>query len=165
MNLVTPDSGLLFWMVIIFVIVLFILWKFGFPLITSMVEKRTAHIDESLEKARQAEEKMAGLAQEQKKLLESTQRQQSEMLKEAARTRDSILAQAREEARVQAEDLLEKARTEIAAEKESALRDIRADVARLSVQVAQKILRDELSDAHKQDSYLARVIDEIESKQ
>ena len=118
MNLVTPDSGLLFWMVLIFLIVLGILWKFGFPMITGMVEKRTAHIDDSLRLAREAEERMKGLAEEQKKLIEDTQRQQSQMLKDAASTRDAIIAQARDEARQQADIMIEKAKVEIAAEKE-----------------------------------------------
>lgn len=163
MNLVTPDVGLLFWTVIIFAIVLAILWKYGFPMITGMVEKRADYIDESLRQAREAEDRMKGLAQEQQKLLDDTSRQQSEMLREAAKTRDSIIQQAREEARKQSEDLIEKARIEIAAEKESAMRDIRRDVARLSVQIAEKLLREELSPEHKKAEYLDRVLDEVQT--
>ena len=162
MNLVTPDSGLLFWMVLIFVIVLAILWKFGFPVITGMVEKRTARIDDSLRLAREAEERMNALAQEQKKLIEQTQIQQNQMLKEAASTRDSIMSQARDEARQQADLIIEKARTEIEAQKESALRDIRKDAAMLSVQLAEKILRDSLEPRLKQTEYLNKLIDEVE---
>ncbi len=62
MNLMLPDSGLLFWMTVIFAIVFFILAKFGFPVITEMVEKRTRRIDEALKSAREAEESLAGLA-------------------------------------------------------------------------------------------------------
>lgn len=164
MNLVTPDSGLLFWMVLIFAIVLGILWKFGFPMITGMVEKRTAHIDDSLRLAREAEERMNGLAQEQKKLIEETRLQQSQMLKEAASTRDAIIAQAREEARHQADVMIEKAKVEIEAEKESAMRDIRNDVAMLSVQVAEKILRDRLAPEQKQEAYLDKLISEIKEE-
>ena len=164
MNLVTPDSGLLFWMVLIFLIVLGILWKFGFPMITGMVEKRTAHIDDSLRLAREAEERMKGLAEEQKKLIEDTQRQQSQMLKDAANTRDAIIAQARDEARQQADIMIEKARVEIATEKESAMRDVRRDVAELSVQIAEKILRDRLTPEQKQSEYLDKLIGEIKEE-
>ena len=158
MNLVTPDSGLLFWMVLIFLVVLGILWKFGFPMITGMVEKRTAHIDESLRLAREAEERMKGLAQEQKELIEKTRVQQSQMLKEAT------AAKAQDEARQQAEIIIEKARVEIAAEKESAMREIRRDVAALSIQVAEKILRDRLAPEQRQAEYIDKLIGEVEEK-
>lgn len=158
MNLVTPDSGLLFWMVLIFAIVFGILWKFGFPMITGMVEKRTAHIDDSLRMAREAEERMKGIAEEQKKLIEEARVQQSQILKEAASSRDAIIAKAKEDARQQADIMIAKARVEIEAEKESAMRDIRKDVAMLSVQIAEKILKDSLSERQKQVEYLDRLI-------
>ena len=70
MNLMLPDSGLLFWMTVIFAIVFFILAKFGFPVITGMVEKRTRRIDESLKSARESEESLAGRAKEQEEMME-----------------------------------------------------------------------------------------------
>ena len=70
MNLMLPDSGLIFWMTIIFAIVFFILAKFGFPIITGMVDRRTKRIDDAIAAARQAEESLAGLAKEQERLLE-----------------------------------------------------------------------------------------------
>ena len=133
-------------------------------MITGMVEKRTAHIDDSLRLAREAEERMKGLAEEQKKLIEDTQRQQSQMLKDAASTRDAIIAQARDEARQQADIMIEKAKVEIAAEKESAMRDVRRDVAELSVQIAEKILRDRLAPEQRQAEYLDKLIDEIKEE-
>ena len=164
MNLVTPDSGLLFWMVLIFAIVLVILWKVGFPMITSSVEKRSAHIDESLRLAREAEERMNSLAEEQKKLIEKTQQEQSRMLKDAAVSKEAIIAQARDEARQQADLMIEKAKVEIAAEKESAIRDVRREVAELSVQIAEKILRDRLAPEQKQAEYLDKLISEIKEE-
>ena len=160
MNLVTPDSGLLFWMVIIFGIVFFILWKFGFPIITDMVEKRSAHIDESLKLAQEAEKRMQDLAREQAELIEKTRLEQNRILKEATQSRAAIIAKAEEEAAQRADKLLEKARTEIAAEKESALRDIRLEVARLSVGIAEKVLRKDLSTDEAQMQYLDRLVDE-----
>ncbi len=160
MNLVTPDSGLLFWMVIIFGIVFFILWKFGFPIITDMVEKRSAHIDESLKLAQEAEKRMQDLAREQAELIEKTRLEQNRILKEATQSRAAIIAKAEEEAAQRADKLLEKARTEIAAEKESALRDIRLEVARLSVGIAEKVIRKDLSTDEAQMQYLDRLVDE-----
>ena len=88
MNLITPDSGLLFWMVLIFGLVLFILAKWGFPAITSAIEKRNTHIAESLRMAAEAESRMARLGAEQAKLIEQTKAEQGKMLKEAARPRE-----------------------------------------------------------------------------
>ncbi len=161
MNLVTPDSGLLFWMVIIFGIVFFILWKFGFPIITDMVEKRSAHIDESLKLAQEAEKRMQDLAREQAELIEKTRLEQNRILKEATQSRAAIIAKAEKEAAQRADKLLEKARTEIAAEKESALRDIRLEVARLSVGIAEKVIRKDLSTDEAQMQYLDRLVDEV----
>ena len=89
MNLITPDSGLVVWMTIIFAIVFFILAKFGFPVITSMVKKRNDKIHDSLAAARLAEEKLATLAQQQQELLEKARVEQAALLKDAAAARDN----------------------------------------------------------------------------
>ena len=164
MSLVTPDIGLLFWMVMIFGIVFFLLWKFGFPIITDMVEKRSAHIDESLKLAREAEIRMQDLAREQQQLIDQSKLEQTRILQEATRTRAEIIAKAEQEAADKAEQLLRKARTEIEAEKESALRDIRKEVAELSVGIAEKVIRKELSSDKAQMDYVDRLVDEIEKK-
>ena len=165
MNLVTPDGGLLFWMTLIFLLLFFILARFGFPIITGMVEKRNRHIDESLRLAREAEERMNSLAKEQEKLLEDTRKEQTRILHEAAKTKEHIIAEAKTEASEEAAMLLAKAKTEIAAEKESALRDIRKEVALLSVDVAEKVMRDKLSSDKEQVLYIDRLIDEFVTKQ
>lgn len=145
MSLITPDFGLIFWMTLIFAILLFLLAKFGFPVITKSVRERSEHIDESLRKAQEAEQRLSSLADEQKVLIKQSQAEQSRILKEAAATRDAMIAQARSDARSEADKILADARLQIAAEKESALRDIRREVAVLSVSVAEKILRKDLS--------------------
>ena len=163
MNLVTPDGGLLFWMTLIFLILFFILARFGFPIITGMVEKRNRHIDESLRLAREAEQRVNNLAREQEELLEKTRKEQARIIREAAKTKETIIAQARADAAEEAAHLLEKARTEIVAEKESALRDIRKEVAMLSVDVAEKVMREKLSSSKEQALYIDRLIDEFNS--
>ncbi len=145
MSLITPDFGLIFWMTLIFAILLFLLAKFGFPVITKSVRERSEHIDESLRKAQEAEQRLSSLADEQKVLIKQSQVEQNRILKEAAATRDAMIAQARSDARSEADKILADARLQIAAEKESALRDIRREVAVLSVSVAEKILRKDLS--------------------
>ncbi len=160
MNLVTPDSGLLFWMVVIFGLVFFLLWKFGFPVITSMVEKRNATIEKSLKDAHQIEAQMAGMLAEHAQMLEDARKEQAQILREATDTRNKILAQAKDEAREEASKILADARTEIEAEKEAALRDVRREVAVLSVSIAEKILRKELADDRAQRDYIDRMVEE-----
>ena len=152
MNLITPDSGLLFWMVLIFGIVFFILAKWGFPAITGMVDKRNAHIDESLRLAEEARGRMSKLAQEQARIL-----------KDAAQARSEILAQAKEDAKAQTADMVEKAREQIENERETALRDIRRQVALLSVDVAEKVLREKLSNDQAQQALIDRFVNESRS--
>lgn len=161
MSLITPDFGLLFWMTLIFAILFFVLAKFGFPAITGMVEKRSERINESIGKAREAEQRLEQLGQEQVRMIEETRAEQARILKEASQARDSLLAQARQQAQDDASKILEQARTQIAAEKESALRDIRAQVANLSVDVAEKILRNRLSDEQAQMDLITRMVDEL----
>jgi len=163
MSLITPDFGLLVWMTLIFGIVFFVLAKWGFPMITGSVEKRAARIGDSIKAAKEAEEKLRNLAEEQSRMIEETRQEQSRILKETAASRDSIVEQAKVQAREEASRILDQARTQIAAEKESALRDVRKEVALLSVSVAEKVLKKSLSDADGQSALVDRLVDEVSS--
>ena len=165
MSLITPDFGLLFWMVVIFGIVFFLLAKFGFPVITNAVQKRSDHIADSLKAADEAQAQLANMAQEQQKMIEQTRLEQSRILKEASESRERIIAQAKEEAAAEASKLLEHAKVEIAAERESAIRDIRRQVAMISVEVAEKIVRKDLDAAGGQQDLLDRMVEEASQAQ
>lgn len=159
MDLMMPDSGLLFWMTIIFAILFFVLAKFGFPIITGMVEKRNKRISDSLEAARMAEEALAGLKQEQERLISEARAEQGRILREAAAERDSMIAKAQEEAREEARRIMEGARERIREEKEAALTEIRNEVADLSLSIAEKVLHKELSRDGEQKEYAERLVD------
>lgn len=161
MNLMLPDSGLLFWMTIIFVIVFLILAKFGFPVITGMVDKRSKRIDDAIAAARKAEESLAGMAQEQERLLAEAKAEQARILAEAAAQRDSMIAQAQEEARNEAVKIMEEAKVRINEEKEAALRDVRKEVALLSVTIAEKVVRKEISTDKGQMELIDRMMDSM----
>ena len=163
MSLITPDFGLLVWMTLIFGIVFFVLAKWGFPMITGSVEKRAQRINDSIKAAKEAEERLRNLAEEQSRMIEETRQEQSRILKEAAASRDSIVEQAKVQAREEASRILDQARTQIAAEKESALRDVRKEVALLSVSVAEKVLKKSLSDGAEQSVLVDRLVDEVSS--
>ncbi len=152
-------------MTLIFAVVFFILAKFGFPIITGMVEKRSDRIDESLRKAEEADKAIAELTARGEKIISDAQAEQARILREASATSDSIVAKARDEAKEEAAKILQQARTDIAAEKESALRDIRRVVANMSVEVAEKVLRTDLGEDKKQDAYLDRLIEEVQRTQ
>lgn len=164
MSLITPDFGLIFWMTLIFAVVFLILAKWGFPMITNMVDKRADKINASLRKAEEADKALAEMSQRQVRMLEEAKAQQAKILREASESGEKIIAQAKEKASAEAEIILSETRTQIAAEKESALRDIRSQVASLSVQVAQRILRSELGKESSQSSYIDALISETESK-
>lgn len=165
MSLITPDFGLLFWMVVIFGVVFFLLAKFGFPVITKAVQTRSDHIADSLKAADEAQARLAGLAQEQAKMIEETRLEQSRILKEASESRERIIAQAKEEAAAEAAKLLDHAKVEIAAERESAIRDIRRQVAMISVEVAEKIVRKDLEGDAAQQGLIDRMVDEAAQAQ
>ena len=156
-----PDTGLLFWMVIIFAIVFFILAKFGFPVITKMLDKRRDYIDSSLRLAREADEKMGHMMEEQSRMIAQAREEQNRILKEAAQARDNIVRKAQEQAQDEARKILEEARVKIEAEKESALREIRSQTAMLSVKVAEKVLRQQLSTDKAQIDLVYRMLDEV----
>lgn len=163
MSLITPDFGLLVWMTLIFGVVFFVLAKWGFPMITGSVEKRAARINDSIKAAKEAEEKLRSLADEQSRMIEETRREQDRILKEASASRDAIVEQAKVQAQEEAGRILAEARTRIAAEKENALKDIRREVAVISVNVAEKILRKTLSDSPEQTELVDRLLDEVSS--
>lgn len=161
MNLLLPESGLLFWMTIIFAIVFFILARFGFPVITGMVEKRSKRINDSLEAARIAEEALEHLSQEKERILSDTKVEQDKMMKEAAAERDRMIEQAQAHARAEAEKILQDARAQIKLEKDAALRDIRKEVAAVSMAIAEKVVRKELSTDSGQKELVDTLVDEI----
>ena len=164
MSLVTPDAGLLFWMVIIFGIVFFILAKFGFPVITKMVNERTESIDKSLAMAEEARKELADLYKEHAELLLQAKKEQARIMDDAAKMKASIIEQAKVQAQEEADKILEQARVEIAAEKENALQDIRKEVAMLSMNVSEKILRTDFASEEVQKRYVDKVMEELNSK-
>lgn len=161
MNILLPDTGLLFWMTVIFAVVFFVLAKFGFPVITDMVEKRTKKIDDALAAAKQADEKLASLTIEHDKMIAKTDAECSRMLQEAAKQKELMLEQARQQAREQADKIVAESKVRIAREKEVALRDIRKEVATLSLAIAETIVRKDLSSESSQRDLADKLFDEI----
>ena len=163
MDLLIPNSGLLFWMTLVFLIVAFIVIKFGFPVIINMVNERKEYIDESLRKAHYANEKLSNIQKEGESVMQQAREQQALLLKEATATRDAIVGKAQDKAHEESARIIAEAKLEIAAEKQNAFKDIRGQVAELSVKVAEKILRDQLSSDEKQMELIGKLLDNVSS--
>lgn len=161
MGLLTPDPGLVFWMLVIFGAVFFILAKFGFPTIIKAVEDRKTYIDNSLKSAREANERLAHVKEESEQLLQEARAEQARILSEASATRDRIIKEAQSKAITEGNRLMEEVKKQIETEKESALRDIRRQVAMLSVDIAEKIMRNSLKDSKEQEDLINRMLDEM----
>lgn len=162
-SILTPDLGLLFWMAIAFLVVFGVLAKYGFPAITKMVEDRKQYIDDSLRKAHEANEKLANIQKEGESILQEAREKQAQILKEAAVTRDAIVEKAQEKAHEDGVRLLNEAKAEIEGEKQAAISDIRRQVAMLSVEIAEKILREKLSTEKAQMDLIDRMLDDVSS--
>lgn len=151
-------------MTVVFLVVLFILWKYGFPVIVKMVNERKAFIDESLRKAHEANERLANIQKEGESILQEAREKQAQILREAAQTRDAIVEQAQEKARTEGARLLDEARAAIDQEKKAAISDIRKQVATLSVEIAEKVLRQNLQGDKAQMDLIDRMLDDVSAK-
>jgi F-type H+-transporting ATPase subunit b len=152
---------LLFWMTVVFLVVLAILWKWGFPVITKMVRERKEFIDDSLRKAHEANEKLAHIQQEGESMLQEAREKQAALLKEATATRDAIVAKAQDQAKDEGARLLSDAKAQIEQEKQQAIREIRTQVAELSVKIAEKIVREKLATDNKQMDLIDKLLADV----
>lgn len=161
MALLTPGSGLIIWMLIAFLIVAVVLVKNGFPVIIKMVGDRKDFIDTSLKNAKEANEKLANIKAESESILKEAREKQAQILREAAATRDAIVKEAKDQAQAEGAKMLEEAKKQIELEKQNAINQIRGQVAQLSVEVAEKVLRQDLKAEDKQMDLIGRLLDEV----
>ena len=164
MSLLLPDSGLLFWMFLSFGIVFVVLAKYGFPIIVKMVEGRKTYIDQSLEVAREANAQLSKLKEQGEALVVAANKEQGRILKEAMQERDKIIHEARKQAEAAAQKELDEVKKQIQIEKDEATRDIRRQVAILSVDIDEKVIRKNLDDKREQMEMIDRMLDEVLNK-
>ena len=159
-----PDAGLLFWMLLAFGVVFLVLYKFGFPIITSMIEARKQYIDDALKGAKEANEKIAAIERQCNSLLEEARQRQVEILREATAAREQIIKEAHEKADAESVKLITAAKQEIERQREDALNAVREEAAKIAVAVAEKILRRELAGEQRQQEYIEKLVDETKSE-
>lgn len=160
-SILTPDPGLLLWMLAAFLVVFVVLAKFGFPAIIGIVEKRKNYIDESLRKAHEATTRLENIKQESESILQEARDKQVAILKEAANTREAIVEDARVKAREESARIISDAKAEIESQKQAAIAAIRQQVALLSVEVSEKVLRKKLDTDQAQMDYINLMLDEV----
>ncbi|MDR1864438.1 MAG: F0F1 ATP synthase subunit B [Bacteroidales bacterium] len=161
MDLVKPDIGLLFWMLVSFLIVLFLLKKFAWKPILNMLHAREESIEQALKSADRAREEMHKMRADNEKILNEARAEREKIFKEAQEMKEKIVAEARESAKKEQSRIMEETRTAIQAEKNAAVKEIRALSADLSVRIAEKLLRRELSNDGQQKALLKQLTDEF----
>lgn len=160
MSLLLPDAGLFFWMMLSFGIVFFVLYKYGFPVIISMLDERKKFIDDSLRNAAEANERILRIEQEGEAILKCARDEQARLLREAVQTRNQLLADARKKAEDESEKIIQEAKQTIRREKDEAIRELRNQVAELSLVIAERVIRKELSSDADSQAYTMELVDE-----
>lgn len=150
LNLLAAPIGLIFWTSLAFIIVLVLLKKLAWKPILKTLDERNEFIDKSLKSAEEAKAQMSQLKADNEKLLVEARSEREKILKEAREMKESIISEAKKTAATEGERLVNNARAEIEKEKAKAMSDIKAQVAALSIDIAEKVLRTELSDKSKQ---------------
>ena len=160
MSLFSPDIGLLFWMTLSFGVVFFIVAKWGFPVITRMVEERKEYIDKSLQQADEVNRQLAQMQNQSREMLEETRAKQLAMLRETAQIREQILSEAKELARQKTEKFVQETKKQIALERAAALTEVRNQAAVMAIDIAEKILRNELKEKEHHMEYVNRLLED-----
>jgi F-type H+-transporting ATPase subunit b len=161
MKLVTPDIGLLFWMLVSFSIVLFLLKKYAWKPILNSLKERETSIADALDMARKTKEEMNALKADNERILAEARNERDIMLKEARDTKESIINDAKVKASSEADRLITMARQAIENEKMAAITELKNQVAVLSVDIAEKILKEELSNPEKQKQLIKAFLGEV----
>ena len=161
MDLVIPSIGLIFWTSLVFVILLFLLGKFAWKPILSSVKERETKIETALEASEKAREEMAALKSQNEDLRKEALVERDALLKEAREMKDKIVAEAKNTAKEEGERIIESAREVITNEKMAAVTEIKNQVATLSIEIAEKIVKEKLSTDEKQKTLVDGLVKEI----
>lgn len=161
MELVTPGLGLLFWMTLAFGILFFILKKFAWKPILTMISEREKSIEDALNAAEKAKKEMRELNAINEKLLNDAKIERDNMLKEAREVKEQLIKEAKDKAKNESEKLLVAAREAIVNEKNAAITEVKNQVASLSIEIAEKILKGELSNDAKQKALNEQLLNDI----
>jgi len=158
---VTPGFGLVFWTAVTFLILLFILKKFAWKPILGAVSEREESIKNALAAAEEAKKEMQNLQADNERILKEARAERDGMLKEAREMKDKIVSEAKETAKTEGDKMLKQAQAAIESEKKAAVADIKNQVAELSVAIAEKVLKEELSNKKDQLKLVENMVGDI----
>lgn len=161
MELITPGLGLIFWMTLTFLFLVFILGKFAWKPILQMLKERETSIHEALNAANQAREEMKQLQFSNEQLLQEAKNERDAILNEARKIKDKLIEEARIKAGEEASRIVEGARASINNEKMAAMTELKNQIAENSLTIAKFILKRELSDPIKQEEYVQELLKEV----
>ena len=156
--MITFDPGLIIWTTIIFTLLLIVLKKFAWKPILSAVDERNKSIEDALKAADKAKEEMALLNSDNEKILVAAREERDVLLKEAREMKDKIVSEAKDQANTEADKILLSSKEQINNEKLKAITELKNQVADMSIDIAEKILRAELSDLNKQKELVTQVL-------
>ena len=145
MNLLSPSTGLIFWQLVVFVGLFLLLAKFAWKPILASLNERESFIQKSLDSAEKARIEMASMKSDNEKLLKQTREERDRILKDARDAAARLYEEAQVDARKNTEKILEEAKAAIHTEKQAAMRDVRAQVALFSIEIAEKLIKKDLS--------------------
>lgn len=161
MDLLSPDFGLIFWTVLIFLATLFILGRFAWKPILKLLDEREKGIADSIATAEKIKAEMSQMKSEHEQVLAETKAERSRILKEAKDAKDLIINEAKDQARVEARKIMEEAQVVINNQKMAAITEVKNQVGNLVIEVAEKILRRELSNKTVHEDHIRRLTEEI----
>jgi F-type H+-transporting ATPase subunit b len=161
MELIQPGLGLIFWMTLSFALVLFVLGKYAWRPIMKMLREREEAIDGALHEADKAREEMKQLKFDNEKLLKEAKEERDAILAEARKIREKMIEEARIKAGQEAQRVVDSAKERIENEKMAAIIDLKNQIAQLSIEIAEKVIRTELAEEKKHDELIQRLIKEI----
>lgn len=162
MELIKPDLGLLVWMLLSFGVVVFVLAKFAWKPILKALKDREKSINKSLTAAQRAKEEMAKIEFGNEKITALAKIERDNLLKEAKELKDKIIEEAKEEARKEAKQIIDQAVQSVHKEKNEAINEIKNQIAALSVDIAEKLIKQKLTDESKQKKLLDSLIENID---
>ena len=158
MELVTPEIGLIFWTTVVFSLLLVVLKKYAWKPILSAVDERNKSIEDALKAADKAKEEMLSLNADNERILMEAKKERDILLKEGREIKNSIIVEAKDKAKADAEKILTTAKEQIINEKMKAITELKNQVAELSIEIAEKILKSELQDLNKQKELVTTAI-------
>lgn len=164
-NLTTPELGTIIWTTIIFLLLLVLLRAFAWKPILQALKAREESIKGSLESAEEARREMERLKADNEAIMQEARSERDELLHEARDARDKMIAEAKKQAKTEADKIIGKARTGIEREKVMAINDIRNQIASLSVDIAEKILGEQLKGSKEQNKLIEKLLDDMDLKE